>query len=91
MLPEDPNNYELPIGLGAKVGFIGTVLAAIGYVFDAIGEGIELAEIARAEDIAKKEQLEQQEQQQQQQQQLSDIQEKLDHLLNEIEALKKRG
>ena len=88
MLPEDPYNYELPTGLGAKVGFIGTVVTVIGYIIDAIGEGIELAEIAQVEDAAKKEQ---QQQQQQQQQQLSDIQEKLDHLLNEIEALKKRG
>lgn len=83
MGPEEPNN-ELPQNLGLTVGFIGTVIIAIGYFVDMIGEGIELAELRRSQEINNEEGL-------QQSNQLSQLHNKLDYLINEIEEIKRRG
>lgn len=83
MEPEDPNN-ELPQNLGLTVGFIGTVIVVIGYFVDMIGEGIGLAELRRSQEIEKQDGL-------QQSKQLSQIHNKLDYLINEIEEIKRRG
>ncbi|QUG40042.1 hypothetical protein KD050_12005 [Psychrobacillus sp. INOP01] len=80
--PIEPEN-EQPANLAAKVGFLGTVVVTIGYIIEAISEGIALSELAQEEkNVEKKEQINQQ--------QLSDIQSKLDYLIKEIETTKKR-
>lgn len=81
MIPEDPND-ELPPNFGLTVGFIASVILSIGYVVDTIGTGIALYEANR--DFKEIERAEQD-----QQQQISDIQRKLDYLVDEMEALKK--
>ncbi|TQR17493.1 hypothetical protein [Psychrobacillus vulpis] len=83
MTLEGPNN-ELPPNLGLTVGFISSVILSIGYVVGTIGEGIVLYETNRAEKLEKQAAVDQQKQ-------MSDIQSKLEYLINEIEELKKRG
>lgn len=81
MRPDEPNE-ELPPRLGLTVGFLGTIIIVLGYIIDAIGEGIELSETIRQDEIDSKAD-------EQQQQQFSEIQKKLDFLLIEMAALKK--
>ncbi|GGA34300.1 hypothetical protein [Psychrobacillus lasiicapitis] len=81
MIPEDPND-ELPPNLGLTVGFIASVILSIGYVVDTIGTGIALYEANRDYRTAERAA-------QDQQQQISDIQNKLDQLLGQMEELKK--
>lgn len=83
MIPEDTNN-QLPPRLGATVGFIGAAIITIGFIIDTIGEGIELSETLRRDEIdrqsIKKQQL-----------QFKQIQQKLDRLVDEIDEMKRRG
>ncbi|MFJ5771068.1 hypothetical protein [Psychrobacillus sp. NPDC093180] len=81
MIPEDPND-ELPPNLGLTVGFIASVILSIGYVVDTIGTGIALYEANRDYKAAERAA-------QDQQQQISDMQNKLDQLLGQMEELKK--
>lgn len=81
MIPDDPND-ELPPNLGLTVGFIASVILSIGYVVDTIGTGIALYEANRDYKEATRAA-------QDQQQQISDIQNKLDQLLGQMEELKK--
>lgn len=83
MMPEYPDNDQ-PSNLGLTIGFIGTVIVTLGYIVETIGEGIELSETLRAEKNEKQAALEQSKQ-------LSEIQSKLNYLVDEIAALKKRG
>lgn len=80
--PNEPEN-ELPTNLADKVGFLGTVVVTIGYIIETIGEGIALSELAQEEKSVEQNK-------QVNQKQLSDIQSKLDYLINEINAMKKK-
>jgi len=85
MNPLDPNEpeNEQPINLAAKVGFLGTVVVTIGYIIEAISEGIAISELAQEEKhVEQAKQVDQQ--------QLSDIQSKLDYLINEMNTMKKK-
>lgn len=81
MIPDEPND-GLPPNFGLTVGFIASVILSIGYVVDTIGTGIALYEANR--DYRQAGCAEQD-----QQQQISDIQNKLDQLLGQMEELKK--
>ncbi|QFF97530.1 hypothetical protein PB01_01160 [Psychrobacillus glaciei] len=83
MFPEDPND-ELPTRLGLAVGLIGSVIITIGFIINTIGEGIELSEINRKDEIDRKAGLRNKEH-------FNQIQRKLDFLLSEIDELKRRG
>ena len=87
MNPLDPNELEneQPNKLSTKVGFLGSVVATIGYIIATIGEGIALSEQEEAVKNA-----ENKDQDKQKQQQLSDIEGKLDYLINEINTMKKK-
>ncbi|KQL37446.1 hypothetical protein [Psychrobacillus sp. FJAT-21963] len=89
-IPEDPNN-ENEIPTSATVEFIGTVVLTLGYVIVAIAEGIALSELAQAKDKEEQGAKLVNQTSQDQKEQLSDIQSKLDYLVNEIEMLKKKG
>ncbi|MFB5086635.1 hypothetical protein PGC35_05350 [Psychrobacillus sp. PGGUH221] len=89
-IPEDPNN-ENEIPTSATVEFIGTVVLTLGYVIVAIAEGIALSELAQAKEKEEQEAKLVNQSSQEQKEQLSDIQSKLDYLVNEIEMLKKKG
>lgn len=89
-IPEDPNN-ENEIPTSATVEFIGTVVLTLGYVIVAIAEGIALSELAQAKEKEEQEAKLVNQTSQDQKEQLSDIQSKLDYLVNEIEMLKKKG
>ncbi|MDF2064885.1 hypothetical protein [Bacillus sp. Cr_A10] len=89
-IPEDPNN-ENEIPTSTTVEFIGTVVLTLGYVIVAIAEGIALSELAQAKDKEEQEAKLVNQSSQEQKEQLSDIQSKLDYLVNEIEMLKKKG
>ncbi|MEK3979239.1 hypothetical protein MKY37_09080 [Psychrobacillus sp. FSL K6-2836] len=85
MNPLDPNEpeNEQTTNLAAKVGFLGTVVTTIGYIIEAISEGIAISELAEEEkNIEQKKQADQQ--------QLSDIQSKLDYLIKEMNTMKKK-
>lgn len=88
-IPEDPNN-ENEIPTSATVEFIGTVVLTLGYVIVAIAEGIALSELAQSKEKEEQEAKLVNQASQEQKEQLSDIQSKLDYLVNEIEMLKKR-
>ena len=80
--PIEPENEE-PINLAAKVGFLGTVVTTIGYIIEAISEGIALSELAQEEkSIEQKKQADQQ--------QLAEIQSKLDYIIKEMNTMKKK-
>lgn len=51
MNPLDPNEpeNEQTTNLAAKVGFLGTVVTTIGYIIEAISEGIAISELAEEE------------------------------------------
>lgn len=89
-IPEDPNN-EREIPTSTTVEFIGTVVLTLGYVIVAIAEGIALSELAQAKEKEEQEAKLVNQASQEQKEQLSDIQSKLDYLVNEIEMLKKKG
>ncbi|ALC86976.1 hypothetical protein AM499_14965 [Bacillus sp. FJAT-22090] len=89
-IPEDPNN-ENEIPTSTTVEFIGTVVLTLGYVIVAIAEGIALSELAQAKEKEEQEAKLVNLASQEQKEQLSDIQSKLDYLVNEIEMLKKKG
>lgn len=89
-IPEDPNN-ENEIPTSTTVEFIGTVVLTLGYVIVAIAEGIALSELAQAKEKEEQEAKLVNQASQEQKEQLSDIQSKLDYLVNEIEMLKKKG
>ncbi|TQR14147.1 hypothetical protein [Psychrobacillus soli] len=82
MRPDEPNDDGLPPNFGLTVGFIASVILSIGYVVDTIGTGIALYEANR--DFKEVEKAAQD-----QQQQITDIQNKLDQLLGQMEELKK--
>lgn len=88
MNPLDPNeleNEQPNNKLSAKVGFLGSVVATIGYIITTIGEGIALSEQDQVE-----KNVENKDEENLKQQQLSDIQGKLDYLINEINTMKKK-
>ena len=82
-IPEDPNN-ENEIPPSATVEFIGTVVLTLGYVIVAIAEGVALSELAQAKDKEEQGAKLVNQTSQDQKEQLSDIQSKLDYLVNEI-------
>lgn len=82
MIPEDPNN-QLPPRVGATVGLIGAAIITIGFIVDTIGEGIELSETLRRDEIEKRSN-------KNQQLQFKQIHQKLDRLVNEIDEMKRR-
>ena len=85
MNPLDPNESENEetTNLAAKVGFLGTVVVTLGYIIEAISEGIALSELTQEEKKVDQSK-------QVNQQQLSDIQHKLDYLIKEIDSMKKK-
>lgn len=82
--PNEPENEQLaPAPLAAKVSFLGTVIVTMGYIIEAISEGIALTELAQEEKTVEQNK-------QVNQQQLSDIESKLDYLIKEIDTMKKK-
>ncbi|MEI4769903.1 hypothetical protein WAX74_09635 [Psychrobacillus sp. FJAT-51614] len=88
MFPEDPNN-EIPTS--DIIAFIGSVVVTFGYFIETISEGIALSELAQAKDKEEQGAKLVKQANQEQKDQLSDIQSKLNYLVNEIEMLKKKG
>lgn len=80
--PNESENEETT-NLAAKVGFLGTVVVTLGYIIEAISEGIALSELTQEEKKVEQSK-------QVNQQQLSDIQHKLDYLIKEIDSMKKK-
>ncbi|WP_143128302.1 hypothetical protein [Psychrobacillus sp. OK032] len=82
MMPKDPSS-QLPPRVGATVGLIGAAIITIGFIVDTIGEGIELSETLRRDEIEKRSI-------KKQQLQFKQIHQKLDRLVDEIDEMKRR-
>lgn len=81
MIPEDPYD-ELPPNLALRIGVLGSALVSLGFIVNTIAAGVELYEANRDDEIEARAAREQK-------RQVSEMQNKLDRLLEQIEAMKK--
>ncbi|MER2260861.1 MAG: hypothetical protein ABS934_02525 [Psychrobacillus sp.] len=84
MTPKNNNDQpsEQP-NLAATLDFLGSAVITLGFLIGTIGEGIALQEISEKEQSEKKSK-------NNQKLQLSQIEKKLDYVIKELEALKKK-
>ncbi|MBD7944686.1 hypothetical protein MKZ20_01145 [Psychrobacillus sp. FSL K6-2684] len=83
MNPKNNDKSSEQPNLGATLDFLGSVVVTLGFLIGTIGEGITLQENLEEEQSEKKSKSNQK-------LQLSQIEKKLDYVINELEALKRK-